>query len=60
MTEQQRLVRGLASSISVDPKEIELAADLITAVAAGRIDIHGALKAARSSNLSPRSPSRAR
>ena len=59
--EQRRLVRRLASAISVDPKEIGLAValartgrvDLITAVMGGRIDVREALRAARSTKPSP-------
>jgi predicted outer membrane protein len=57
MTEQQRLVRDLASTINADPKEVGVAValartgrtDLITAVMAGRIDVRAALQAARRS-----------
>jgi hypothetical protein len=67
MTDQQRQVLEIASRLGADPREIELAiqlmrsgrSDLIVAVSAQRLSIRAALKVARSTNP-PRIPSRAR
>jgi hypothetical protein len=56
VTSQQQQVLGLASQLGADPREIEMAiqlmrtgrADLIVAVTAQRMTIRAALKAARS------------
>jgi hypothetical protein len=67
-TEQQQRVLDTASTLSADPKEIDLAiqlmrtgrADLLVAVTAQRMTIRAALALAKSSNQSSRVPSRAR
>jgi hypothetical protein len=68
MTEQQKQILGIASRLGADPREVELAiqlmrsgrTELIVAVTAQRLSIRAALRAARSTNLSPRISSRVR
>jgi len=67
MTNQQKQVLDIAARLGVSQQEIESAimlartgrVDLIVAVSAQRLSLRAALKAARSTNLSPRVLSRA-
>jgi hypothetical protein len=62
MTEQQKLVLHLASTLGVDPREIDRAValartgriNLLVAVTAQRVTVRAALKAARSNTNPPR------